>query len=161
MQEDYQHQLKIYYMYYRVYEKACDRYKTACVESRETLAGIEGFLRQDIRSLETRQQTARTIAEKYHARLRRSPIHSSYQEHHALRQFLAYLHTGRALTLKECMNLLEEEKRWQQLHHAQERLEKSFDSIRPAEAAEDNWQLPPLLGPGGQPRLQLLSPGEK
>ena len=122
----YQHQLKIYYIRYREYEKACDRFKAALEKWPEMRIDFLNRCGQDLDLAAERLLTARQHMELYEAIIAKSMVHQDYQDAKTLTTFQSYLDTGRASDLQECMNLFEEECLWNELKAGQTRIENTI-----------------------------------
>lgn len=123
---DYNHEMKVYYIRYREYEKACDRYKEA-LENWAVLAGpfMDTCLR-DIEESELNLKAARKILTVYNNIILRSYVHTDYQDIKTLSIFKHYIETGRCLDIQDCMNLFEEERHWSEIKASQERIENTI-----------------------------------
>lgn len=122
----YQHQLKIYYIRYREYEKACDRFKSILEKWPQVKTDFIDRCGQDLDLAAKRLQAARQHMELYEAILAKSMVHQDYQDVKTLTAFQSYLDTGRASDLQECMNLFEEECLWNELKEGQTRIENTI-----------------------------------
>ncbi len=122
----YQHQLKIYYIRYREYEKACDRFKAVLEKWPEMRIDFFNRCGQDLDLAAERLLTARQHMELYEAIIAKSMVHQDYQDANTLTTFQSYLDTGRAGDLQECMNLFEEECLWNELKAGQTRIENTI-----------------------------------
>ncbi|MEN6391963.1 MAG: hypothetical protein ABFD04_16220 [Syntrophomonas sp.] len=122
----YQHQLKIYYIRYREYEKACDRFKAILEKWPELKTDFFKHCGQDLDLAAERLLTARQHMELYEAIIAKSMVHQDYQDVKTLTTFQSYLDTGRANDLQECMNLFEEECLWNELKAGQTRIENTI-----------------------------------
>ncbi|HWP97693.1 MAG TPA: hypothetical protein VN426_12685 [Syntrophomonadaceae bacterium] len=122
----YQHDMKIYYIRYREYEKACDRFKSA-LENWPALGEMfHARCQQDSDMAEEKLATARGYLSLYNLILNRSIIHPKYQDSATLSAFQHYLETGRAEDLQECMNIFEEESLWNDIKEGQNRIENTI-----------------------------------
>jgi hypothetical protein len=123
---DYNHEIKVYYIRYREYEKACDRYKEA-LENWAILAGpfMDACLK-DIEETESNLKAARKILTVYNNIILRSYVHTDYQDIKTLSIFKHYIETGRCLDIQDCMNLFEEERHWTEIKASQERIENTI-----------------------------------
>lgn len=125
--QQYNHDLKVYFINYREYEKSCERYKAALREWEETekdhliCRSIE-----DIKKSKLKIKKGSRILKIYSEVLNSLEIHSQYQARESLERFSHFLKTGRASNLQECMNLYEQEMYWEQLKESQARLEKNI-----------------------------------
>ncbi|MEQ8175757.1 MAG: hypothetical protein ABRQ26_11885 [Syntrophomonadaceae bacterium] len=122
----YQHQLKIYYIRYREYEKACDRFKVILEKWPELKTDFFKHCGQDLDLAAEKLLTARQHMELYEAIIAKSMVHQDYQDAKTLNIFQSYLDTGRASDLQECMNLFEEECLWNELKAGQTRIENTI-----------------------------------
>lgn len=125
--QQYNHELKVYFINYREYEKSCERYKAALREWEETekdhliCRSIE-----DIKKSKLKIKKGNRILKIYSEVLNSLEIHPQYQTRESLERFSHFLKTGRASNLQECMNLYEQEMHWEQLKESQARLEKNI-----------------------------------
>lgn len=122
----YQHQLKIYYIRYREYEKACDRFKAALEKWADMKTVFFNRCNQDLDLAAEKLLSARQYMELYEAIIAKSMVHQDYQDVKTLTAFQSYLDTGRASDLQECMNLFEEECLWNELKAGQTRIENTI-----------------------------------
>lgn len=122
----YQHQLKIYYIRYREYEKACDRFKAVLEKWPEAKTAFEDRCGEDLNLASDKVLTARQQLELYEVIIAKSMVHQDYQDAKTLTIFQIYLDTGRASDLQECMNLFEEECLWNELKAGQTRIENTI-----------------------------------
>lgn len=120
-----------YFLSLRVYENACERYKTAL----EHWPVFEPEFRTKVETLRKTAETRLSQTEKgirlCSDILSRSLIHSIYQQPGILKTFLRYLETGRAIHLQSCINLYEEEQRWNDLKSSQLKIENTLLSWQP------------------------------
>jgi len=128
--DNFQQELKEYYIKYREYEKACDRYKSALSRWPDYYAQIKEFWQENLAVIERKKQQALKNMHIYNEILTKSYIHNKYQDYNILKTFEDYLDTGRAVSLQDCMNLYEEEKRWEEVKLSQERIENSIHFIQ-------------------------------
>ena len=123
---NYNHDMKVYIIRYREYEKACDRFKAVL----ENWSGYYDTLMdncfRDIEMAENKIKRCHKSLQAYNTILAKSFIHSIYQDSHTLTLFRHYLETGRAQNLQECMNLFEEECHWSEIKASQERIENTI-----------------------------------
>lgn len=122
----FNHDMKIYIIRYREYEKACDRYK-AVLENWSTF--YQDFLDlcyQDIDTAETMLRQAQGNLFIYNSIIVKSFVNAIYQDPKTLSTFRYYLETGRAHSIQDCMNLFEEESRWSEIKASQERIENTI-----------------------------------
>ncbi|MEQ8201232.1 MAG: hypothetical protein ABRQ24_07420 [Syntrophomonadaceae bacterium] len=128
---DYSHMMKIYFIKSREYEKACERYKNALQdwqESRET------FVQKCVLEVQEATSTLKDALElksTYQGIIRKSYIHSDYQNVDTLNKFQYYLETGRADDLQGCMNIFEIESHWEDVKAGQERIETTIYHLQP------------------------------
>lgn len=128
--ENFQQELKEYYIKYREYEKACDRYKEALSQWPDYRDKIAFFWRHDLMKIDKKKHAALKNMHIYNDILLKSFVHGNYQEYTTLTTFESYLNTGRATNLQDCMNLYEEEKRWEEVKLSQTRIENSIHYIQ-------------------------------
>lgn len=134
--ELYHQERKIYFIRYREYEKACDRYK-------EVLKDWDAF-KQDfidkclsqVQEAETRLKHAHRALDIYNTIIEKSYIHTEYQEIKTLEAFKHYLETGRADNLQDCMNIFEEEKYWHEIRESQYRIENTIYFLQNAKLGD-------------------------
>lgn len=124
--EIYHQERKIYFIRYREYEKACDRYKEVLKEWENVRKDFIDRCLSEIRETELRLKQAHRALDIYNTIIERSYIHSDYQEVKTLESFRHYLETGRADNLQACMNIYEEEKYWQEIRDSQYRIENTI-----------------------------------
>ena len=62
----------------------------------------------------------------YNNIISKSLVHADYQDINTLSVFKHYLETGRANDLRDCMNLYEEERHWDEIKASQERIENTI-----------------------------------
>lgn len=123
----FNHDTKVYFIRYREYEKACERYKLALLDW--SAADNKLFMDkcfEDIDVAEEKLKKANSILEIYNTILSKSFIHPDYQEISTLETFKYYLETGRANDLQDCMNLFEEERHWKEIKASQTRIENTI-----------------------------------
>ncbi|MDR1160000.1 MAG: hypothetical protein LBK69_05165 [Syntrophomonadaceae bacterium] len=118
--------LKIYYIRYREYEKACERYKNVLENWQEIKHSFIALCQKEteetkknIKQLQEQLRTCNVILQK-------SPIHQKYQDQKILLAFKEYLETGRACDIPSCMNIFEEESLWNEIKAGQERIENTI-----------------------------------
>ncbi|MGR6836878.1 hypothetical protein [Syntrophomonas erecta] len=119
-------EMKVYFIRYREYEKACDRYK-ALLEDWPQLQ--EDFLNrclEDIDIAETKIKADNKYLKVYNSILSKAYVHSAYHDVKSLNIFKAFLETGRASSVQECINLFEEERHWNEIKASQERIENTI-----------------------------------
>jgi len=122
----FNHEMKVYIIRYREYEKACDRYK-AVLENWGTF--YQQFLDlcyEDIDSAEEKLRQAQSNLQIYNSIIVKSFVNSIYQDSKTLSTFRYYLETGRGHSIQDCMNLFEEESRWSEIKASQERIENTI-----------------------------------
>lgn len=127
--EEYNRQLKEYYIKYREYEKACDRFKEALARWEEQEK--ERLLRrshEDVKQARKNIKKGNRLLKIYLEVIQHSQVHPHYQEIDVLQKFKSYLETGRAQTVQECINLYETETCWERLRGSQERLEHQLSA---------------------------------
>lgn len=123
---DYSHQLKIYYIKSREYEKACERYKKALHETAEISSDFIFGCLDIINKIEDKVKSANKILNVYNGIITKSFVHQDYQDIQTLNTFSYYLRTGRAHDLQSCINLYEDEKHWTEIKASQERIENTI-----------------------------------
>lgn len=123
---NYNHEMKVYFIRYREYEKACDRFKEA-LESWVAVSGafIDACMK-DIEQAEQSLKNARRILTVYNNIIARSYIHTEYQDVQTLSTFKHYLETGRCADLQDCMNVWADEQHWAEIKASQERIENTI-----------------------------------
>lgn len=122
----YNHDVKVYFIRYREYEKACDRYKQMLEHWPMYHQALYDRCFNDIDEAESKMKKAQQALELYNTVLGKSSVHSDYQDVKILEMFRYFLETGRANDLQECMNLYEEEKHWHEIKASQERIENTI-----------------------------------
>lgn len=122
----YNYDVKVYFIRYREYEKACDRYKRVLENWPMYHQALYDRCFNDIDEAEAKMQKIYNALELYNAILDKSAVHSDYQDIKTLEMFRYFLETGRANDLQECMNLYEEEKHWHEIKASQERIENTI-----------------------------------
>lgn len=123
---EYNHQMKVYLMRYREYEKSCERYKDFLENWRESGQDFLDTCCQDVTEAEEKLACCQKAQTMYNNIISRSPIHGLYQDIRSLQTFKHYLETGRANDLQDCMNLFEEERHWNDIKASQERIENTI-----------------------------------
>ncbi len=115
-----------YFLSLRLYDQACARYK----EAREKWAARQKDYYLKVSAAEKDALARLAQAEKAlqlcSRVLEKTVIHPHYQQPEILAAFAGYLETGRAAQLKACINLYEEEQRWQELKNSQHRIEQTI-----------------------------------
>jgi hypothetical protein len=124
--QQYNHDLKVYYMRYREYEKACDRYKNSLKDWEFEKNHLINRSIEDIKKAKLKIKKGNRIIKIYNEVLNNLDIHPQYQNITSLARFYYFLETGRAMTMQECMNLYEQEQYWEDLKESQERLERNI-----------------------------------
>lgn len=122
----FNHEMKVYIIRYREYEKACERYKMALEDWSLTSQALLDNCLNEIKKVEDMLKAAKGKEDIYLSILNRSPIHNDYQNLDTLAMFKYFLETGRASSLQECMNLFEEEKHWNEIKAGQDRIENTI-----------------------------------
>ncbi|MGE5423005.1 MAG: hypothetical protein ACM3QW_07055 [Ignavibacteriales bacterium] len=153
--QQYNHDLKVYFINYREYEKACERYKAALKEWEDPekdhliCRSIE-----DIKKAKLKIKKGHRLLKIYSEVVNSLDIHPQYQIKEPLERFRHFLKTGRASNLQECMNLYEQEIHWEQLKESQARLEKNImatvyylhseaaatSDVKPSYTPENFWE---------------------
>ena len=147
--QQYNHDLKVYYMKYREYEKACDRYKNALKDWESEKNYLINRSIEDIKKAKLKIKNGNRIIKIYNEVLTSLDIHPQYQSIVPLTRFYYFLETGRALSIQECMNLYEQEQSLEELKESQERLERNIMATvyyLHSEAAATT-ELPPIENP--------------
>ena len=121
--EDYNSQLKDYYIKYRAYEKACDRYKEALAKWELEKDVLFSRSQEDVKQARKNIKMGNRLINKYLEVLQYSPFHPDYQKIDVLEKIKFYLETGRASSIQEAINLYELDKSWEKVQGGQERLE--------------------------------------
>jgi hypothetical protein len=124
--QQYNHDLKVYYIRYREYEKACDRYKNALRDWESEKNYLINRSIEDIKKAKLKIKKGNRIIKIYNEVLSSLDIHPQYQSIVPLARFYYFLETGRALSIQECMNLYEQELKLEELKESQERLERNI-----------------------------------
>lgn len=123
----FNHDTKVYFIKYREFEKACERYKLALLDwSANDYKVFMDKCIEDIDIAEEKLKKATSILEMYNTILSKSFVHPDYQEISTLETFKYYLETGRANDLQACMNLFEEERHWKEIKASQTRIENTI-----------------------------------
>lgn len=122
----YNYDVKVYFIRYREYEKACERYKRLLENWSACHQALYDRCYNDIDEAEAKMRKALSVLDLYNKVLEKSAVHSDYQDVMTLEMFRYFLETGRASDLQECMNLYEEEKHWHELKASQERIENTI-----------------------------------
>ena len=122
----YNYDVKVYFIRYREYEKACERYKRLLENWTAYHQALYDRCFDDIDEAEAKMKRARYALELYNTILDKSAVHSDYQDVNTLEMFRYFLETGRAGDLQGCMNLYEEEKHWHEIKASQERIENTI-----------------------------------
>jgi hypothetical protein len=122
----FNHDMKVYIIRYREYEKACDRFKAVLENWSQYYEALMDNCFRDIEMAEINIKRSHKHLQVYNTILVKSFIHSIYQDTQTLSTFRHYLETGRAHNLQECMNLYEEECHWSEIKASQERIENTI-----------------------------------
>ena len=122
----YNYDVKVYFIRYREYEKACDRYKRLLENWAACHQALYDRCFNDIDEAEAKMRRASHALDLYNSILDKSAVHSDYQDKKTLEMFRYFLETGRASDLQECMNLYEEEQHWHEIKASQERIENTI-----------------------------------
>ena len=123
---NFNHDMKVYIIRYREYEKACDRFKAVLENWSHYYETLMDNCFRDIEMAELNIKRSHKQLQVYNTILVKSFIHSIYQDTQTLSTFRHYLETGRAHNLQECMNLYEEECHWSEIKASQERIENTI-----------------------------------
>lgn len=134
----YNHDMKVYIIRYREYEKACDRFKAVLENWAAYYETLMDNCFRDIEAAENKIKRCHKHLQVYNTILVKSFIHSIYQDSQTLNLFRHYLETGRAQNLQECMNLFEEECHWSEIKASQERIENTIYFLQ---GANENYRL--------------------
>ncbi len=135
---NFNHQMKIYLLQYREYEKACDRYKAVLEEWEDFCSDYTERCYVDIEITESKLKNAQKNLRIYNNIISKSMVHADYQDVSILTLFKHYLETGRANDLQDCMNLYEEERHWDEIKASQERIENTIYFLQ---NSDDNTRL--------------------
>ncbi|HEX3010860.1 MAG TPA: hypothetical protein VHQ70_02330 [Syntrophomonadaceae bacterium] len=122
----YNHDMKVYFIRYREYEKACERYKEALEQWVKLSGSFMDACMEDIGRAEHQLRSARRILSVYNNIISRSFVHLEYQDIQTLSTFKHYLETGRCMDLQDCMNVWADEKHWSEIKASQERIENTI-----------------------------------
>jgi len=128
---DYNRNIKIYFIRYREYEKACDRYKEAMQSWQALRTDFIKKCHTDIEQLNKQLNELHILLETYQNVIRKSSVHPDYRNRQILLTFKRYLETGRADDVQACINLYEEERLWTDIKASQERIEKTIFYLQP------------------------------
>ena len=128
---EYGHQMKIYFIKSREHEKACERYKKARQDWQENRAAFIQKCAFEVREARATLKDALELQSTYQDIIRKSYVHSVYQNVDTLNKFQYYLETGRADDLQGCMNIFEIESHWQDVKAGQERIENTIYHLQP------------------------------
>lgn len=128
---DYGRNMKIYYIKYREFEKACERYKAALNDWEEYREPFFQKCRNDVHEASSKLKQVLAMQDMYREAIRKSFIHIDYQNIAILDKFGHYLETGRAADLQSCMNLYEGEQHWMDIKASQERIENTIYFLQP------------------------------
>ncbi|MEA1960796.1 MAG: hypothetical protein U9N81_05865 [Bacillota bacterium] len=124
------HKLKIYFIQYREYEKASERYKEALKEWELYYNHLIERCLDDIEEATAKLESTKAILEIYEYILMKSYVHPDYHDTEVLTNFKYYLQTGRANDLQDCMNLYEEEQHWSDIKESQKRIENTIHFLQ-------------------------------
>lgn len=127
---NFNHDMKVYIIRYREYEKACDRYKAVLENWSTFYPEFLALCNKDIASAEGKLRQAQASLHIYNSIIVRSFVNSTYQDTRTLSTFRYYLETGRAHSIQDCMNLFEEESRWSEIKASQERIENTIHFLQ-------------------------------
>lgn len=122
----YNHDIKIYYIRYREYEKACDRYKQALENWPAARLAFINACQKEVERIKESINYIQHQLKSCNSVLQNSAIHQKYQDQQVLAYFKDYLETGRATDIQSCMNIYEEESLWHELKAGQERIENTI-----------------------------------
>lgn len=122
----FNHDTKVYFIRYREYEKACDRYKLILSNWPDLSPAFLEKCYYDIEEAEEKLKKAAQTLDMYNQIIEKSYIHSDYQDTNTLEKFKYYLETGRADNLQDCMNLFEDERYWKDIKASQNRIENTI-----------------------------------
>ncbi|HZK43110.1 MAG TPA: hypothetical protein VFC73_02375 [Syntrophomonadaceae bacterium] len=122
----FNHDLKVYLIRYREFEKACDRYKLILNEWPNLYKIFMDKCYEDIDMAEENLKRISTYMKMYNNIISKSFVHPDYQDIEILETFAYCLETGRANDLQDCMNLFEEEKHWRDVKASQVRIENTI-----------------------------------
>lgn len=122
----FNHEMKVYIIRYREYEKACERYKMALEDWSLNAQTLLDNCMNEINKVEDLLKSAKGKENHYLAILKCSPVHNDYQNLDTLEMFKYFLETGRASDIQECMNLYEDEKHWNEIKAGQDRIENTI-----------------------------------
>lgn len=128
---DYSHKMKVYFIKSREYEKACERYKKALHDWQELRESFVQKCRFEIQEATSIVKEALDLKSFYQEIIRKSYIHSDYQNPDTLNKFQYFLATGRADDLQGCMNIFEIESHWVDIKAGQERIENTICHLQP------------------------------
>lgn len=123
---NFNHDMKVYIIRYREYEKACDRFKAILENWSQYYETLMDNCFRDIEMAELNIKRSHKQLQIYNTILVKSFIHSIYQDTQTLSTFRHYLETGRSHNLQECMNIYEEECHWSEIKASQERIENTI-----------------------------------
>lgn len=123
---NFNHDMKVYIIRYREYEKACDRFKAVLENWPQYYETLMDNCFRDIEMAELNIKKSHKHLQVYNTILVKSFIHSIYLDNQTLSTFRHYLETGRTHNLQECMNLYEEECHWSEIKASQERIENTI-----------------------------------
>ncbi len=124
--KDFNHEIKVYYIRYREYEKSCDRFKNALLDWPNHRTIFIGKCQREADKIKEKMLFVQHQLKTCNSVLSTSAIHAKYQDQKILSNFKEYLETGRASDIQACMNIYEEEKLWHELRAGQERIENTI-----------------------------------
>lgn len=123
---NFNHEMKVYFIKYREYEKACERYKTVLINWDQLYQELMDNCFRDIDLAEEKLRNSHKYLKIYNTIIEKSYVHADYQDIKSLNIFKSYLETGRANDIQDCMNLFEEDKHWNEIKASQERIENTI-----------------------------------
>ena len=129
-QREYNRSMKVYFIKCREFERACERYKDALQKWDENREALISKCKQDIQQANGLLREIASLLSIYHDIIRRTSIHSDYQNRPVLQKFKHYLETGRADDLQGCMNIYEVDQHWIDIKASQERIENTIYFIQ-------------------------------
>ena len=128
--KQYSHDIKVYLIRYREYEKACERYKEALEDWPAYQELVYEKCQMDIKEAEENLDIAWQNRQIYGEFLQKSMVHCAYQDIKTLELFKYYLKTGRANELQDCINIFEEERNWTEIKASQDRIENTIHLLQ-------------------------------
>lgn len=96
----YNYDVKVYFIRYREYEKACDRYKRVLENWSMYQQALYDRCFQDISEAEAKMQKAQKALDLYNTVLDKSAIHSDYQDIKTLEMFRYFWKPGVPMTCR-------------------------------------------------------------